>query len=148
METLITRDKLIVTDKTRRIQIPRQTRMPDFKVTSKYLKEHPEVFYVFEDSFKKDDPDKIAKFRKEFNGIGFVVKKDNRNSVNSFYTMPEYYPIFEREKDKLIDLIITYKNKLFLISKIGCRIKYCLFDKLIEPWLLSLQQYNNVLLLF
>lgn len=131
--------------------IPNKFRIPDFIVTKKFLENYrSNVIFVFGDNLIHRGKGGAAVLRDEENAVGFITKKYPNNNISSFFTPQEYLQVFHKEVDKIQTLIEKYPNILFLFSKLGSGLanKYCIFEEIIEPWLLSLKKYPNCVLLF
>lgn len=128
-----------------------QFRIPNFTVTSHYLRTHKNVYFIFGDNLVHRGRGGAAALRDEPNALGFVTKKYPNNNPDSFYKVDEYYEVFNKESSKYCELMSYYPNCFFLFSKLGSGLanKYCIFEKILEPWLLSLEnKYPNCSILF
>ena len=121
-----------------------------FTIDRKFLRENQEILFIFGDNNRRFGMGGAAKFRNEPNAIGFITKKYPSNDDSSFYRLTDYPPIFEIEKQKLIKVIQDNVDKWILISKIGGGLanKYGIFEKILHPWLETLEEYKNVILLY
>ncbi len=122
-----------------------------FTINEEFLKRNlKDVLFVFGDNAKHFGKGGAAKLRDEPNTFGFVTKKYPSNADCSFYTLHDYPSIFEEEKQKLIKLIKNNPDKWILISRIGGGLanKYGIFERIISPWLETLEEYKNVILLY
>jgi len=120
------------------------------QITKTYLQNNPNHVFVFGDNLLRVGKGGAATLRDELNSYGFITKKAPNNNDNSFYRPEEYQEIFDDELNKLKNIIQTNPNKLFLISKLGGGLanKYNIFEKIIQPGLEELKQFNNVQFLF
>jgi len=120
------------------------------KVTKEFLKDHPECIFVFGDNLIRYGKKGAAELRDEPNTYGFITKKAPSFKDSAYYRSEEYKPLFEKEWQKLIDLIESNPDKIFLISKLGSGLanKYNIYDKIIRPRISELSKYENVQLLF
>ena len=150
MAKIKVQDKITIFDNYKR-EPYHQFRIPGFWVTIDFLNDNPNVFFVFGDNLVHRGKGGAASLRDLSNTIGFITKKYPNNDINSFFKPDEYYPIFNQECAKMCDLMSRYQNHYYLFSKLGAGLanKFCIFEKLIEPWLLSLEtKFVNCALLF
>lgn len=120
------------------------------QITKEYLRNNLNHIFVFGDNSIRKGKGGAAKLRDEPNTYGFITKKYPKNTKISFYKPKEYQNIFDKEIEKLKEVIINYHHNLFLISKLGSGLanRYCIFEQIIEPRLPELSFYNNVKFLF
>jgi hypothetical protein len=116
------------------------------KITKKYLKENPNHIFVFGDNLLRKGKGGAALLRDEPNTYGFITKKRPDHNLDSYYHPDEYYPIFNRELNKLIKLIEINPNKIFLISKLGGGLanNFNIYETVIKSGLQILNKYPNV----
>ncbi len=121
-----------------------------FQITKKFLDANPNCYFIFGDNTEGRGYGGAAKLRDHSNAIGFVTKRFPSNWDKSFYTLENYSPVFEKEKLRLIQFIENNKHNWILISKLGGGLanRYHIFENFIEPWLESLVQYDNIILLY
>jgi hypothetical protein len=120
-------------------------------ITKEFLRNNPNVIFVFGDNLLRKGKKGAATLRDEPNAYGFITKKYPNNRPESFFTLAEYRSKFHRELGKLEKFIIDHPDKEFLISKLGGGLanKYYIFERIIEPNLREFEKkYNNVRLLF
>ena len=120
-------------------------------IDSDFLKRHSnDVIFVFGDNAKHFGKGGAAKLRDEPNTFGFITKKYPSNEDHSFYTLYDYPSVFEKEKMRLIETIKNNQNRWILISRIGGGLanRYKIFEKIISPWLETLEEHKNVILLY
>lgn len=108
-----------------------------------------DCIFVFGDNLIHIGKGGAAKFRHHPNAFGFITKKYPDNKDSSFFTPEDYQKTFKQEKQKLLKCIKNNPDKWILISKLGGGLanKYNIHD-VILPFLLSLEKYPNVILLF
>jgi hypothetical protein len=105
-------------------------------ITKSYLRENPDVIFVFGDNTSRTGFGGAAKLRNEPNTYGFITKKRPTRNPEDYYTVEEYgskvYPV---EAKKLRREMIIRHNKTFLISKLGAGLanKFGIFEKVIKP---------------
>lgn len=118
-------------------------------ITSKFLRENPDVVFVFGDNTIRRGKGGAAKLRDETNTYGFITKKYPNNRDDSFYRPDEYKGVFRSEMGKLIKEIESNPGKTYLIPKIGSGLanKYHIYEKIIKPGLEKLKEYDNIILL-
>lgn len=111
-------------------------------ITSKYLRENPDIVFVFGDNLIHKGKGGAASLRDEPNTYGFITKKYPNNNDSSFYRPSEYFPVFLRELRKLSNEIRGHPEKIYLISKLGSGLanKYHIYEKVIEAGLESLSE--------
>ena len=119
-------------------------------ITRVFLDQIPLYFFVFGDNLIRKGKGGAAALRDHPQSYGFITKKYPNNKDSSFYKPDEYLPIFKSELSKLIKLIESNPNKIFLISKLGSGLanKYKIFQTIINPGLQILRKYKNVKFLF
>ena len=137
-------------DSSRILTIKIPFHLPNLIITEEFLTNHICCRFIFDDNTIHKGLGGAAKLRNHPFSIGFITKKYPNNNTDSFFTIDEYLPIFNREKNKLESLISYQSHLYFLISKLGSGLgnQNHIFENLIEPWLLSLNKYKNVSLLF
>ena len=118
-------------------------------ITKEFLRENPDVIFVFGDNLIRKGKGGAAALRDEPNTYGFITKKYPNNKDESFYGIWEYKLVFKVEMILLIDLIISNPDKTFLITKLeaGLANRYHIYEKIIKPGLKMLKAYDNVVLL-
>jgi len=118
-------------------------------ITSKYLRDNPNIIFVFGDNLIRKGKGGAASLRGEPNTYGFITKKYPSNKDSSFYTIEEYKIVFAKELEKLIDLIKSNPNKTFLISKLGSGLanKYYIYEEIIQPSIAELKVFHNAIIL-
>ena len=120
-------------------------------INRNFLRNHPEVTFVFGDNLLRRGYGGAASLRDEVNTYGFITKKYPSNHDSSFYRVSEYMPVFGVEIEKLKSNICSNPNKQFLISKIGGGLanRYGIFEEVISLGLPDiLAGYVNVSLLW
>lgn len=121
-----------------------------YKITKDFLRQNPDCIFVFGDNLLRKGKGGAAILRDEPNTYGFITKKAPNNKKESFYTIEEYFFVFNVEFKKLITKIETENNKVFFISKLGSGLanRYNIFQNIIEPNLQKLNKYPNVKFLY
>jgi len=120
------------------------------KITKSYLRKNPNHIFVFGDNLQRFGKGGAAVLRDEPNAYGFITKKAPNNNNGSFYRPEEYQEKFNTELKRLKKIITREINKTFLISKLGEGLanKYNIFEKVIQPGLEELREFDNVKFLF
>lgn len=116
-------------------------------ITREYLINNRNHIFVFGDNFLRRGKKGAAVLRDEPNTYGFITKKYPNNKTESFFSVKEYEKIYEEEIFKLIRLITSSEERLFLISKLGFGLanKNKIFEKIIEPRIKKdLEKFSNV----
>jgi hypothetical protein len=118
-------------------------------VTEKFLRENPNVVFVFGDNLVRRGKGGAAKLRDEPNTYGFVTKKYPNNEDGSFFRPLEYEELFWAELMLLSVEIEKHPERTYLISKLGGGLanKYFIYEKVIEPGLKKLALFNNVIIM-
>ena len=124
----------------------------EFKVTKKYLDEHPNSIFIYGENIIRKGRGGAAILRDHIQSYGFITKKyPNHNMAEAYYMPSNYREVFEKEVDILITIIKKNPDKEFLISKLGAGLAnaYKIFEYIIEPELpVLLQEFSNVKLLW
>jgi len=118
-------------------------------ITEKFLKNNPNVLFIFGDNTLGVGKGGAAQLRDCENAIGFITKKYPNNEDTSFYTVSNYYKMFAKELHMLVKLIESNLDKKIYITPLGSGLanKYHIFERMIRPSLLDLEkQYDNVYL--
>lgn len=150
MDKLTVHDDIVVHDKFPQLR-RHQFRIPNFHITISFLNAHPNVFFVFGDNLLHRGKGGAAALRDHPNAIGFITKKYPNNDLNSFFQPGEYSEIFKSECSRMYDMMANFPNHYYLFSKLGGGLanKFCIFERLIEPWLLNLEnKFINCSILF
>lgn len=119
-------------------------------ISEEDLDKHPDWVFVFGDNTIRRGYGGAAKLRDHSQSYGFITKKYPDWKDSSFYTPDEYRPVFEEEMKKLIALIETNPNKMFIISKLGSNLanKFGIYEAVIRDRLVELKEaYGNVVLM-
>ena len=118
-------------------------------VTEKFLRDNPNVIFVFGDNTIRKGKGGAAKLRGEPNTHGFITKKYPNNNDESFYHVEEYIKVFGDELDLLTDKIKSNPDKTYLISKLGSGLanRYNIYESVVEPNIGILTQYENVIIM-
>ncbi len=118
-------------------------------VTEKFLRDNPNVIFVFGDNLIRKGKGGAAILRDEPNTYGFITKKAPNNNDDSFYRPNEYLDVFYAELLQLAKEIEKNPEKTYLISKLGAGLanKYKIYEGLIEPCLKKLELFKNVVLM-
>ena len=117
-------------------------------ITKEFLRENPDVIFVFGDNTIRKGKGGAALLRDEPNTYGFITKKYPNNKDESFYRVFEYKHVFRVEMRKLLNDIITNPDKTFIITKLGAGLanKYSIYERIIKPGLEELKIYKNVVI--
>ena len=118
-------------------------------VTEKFLRENPNVVFVFGDNLVRRGKGGAAKLRDEPNTYGFITKKYPNNNDKSFFRPLEYEELFWAELLLLSSEIEKHPERIYLVSKLGAGLanKYLIYEKVIEPGLKKLELLNNVVIM-
>lgn len=121
--------------------------IPDH-ITKAFLRENPNVIFVFGDNTIRKGKGGAARLRDEPNTYGFITKKYPNNQDSSFYRPEEYKKIFHREMMKLLDFMSENTDKIFIITKLGGGLanRYHIYEQVIRPGLKLLSRLDNVVL--
>ena len=118
-------------------------------ITQKFLRDNPNVVFVFGDNLIRKGKGGAAKLRDEPNTYGFITKKAPNNQDSSFYRPDEYVELFYSELLKLAKEIEKNPERTYLISKLGSGLanKYRIYEGVIEPGLKKLELFDNVIIM-
>jgi hypothetical protein len=118
-------------------------------ITEKFLRDNPNMVFVFGDNLLHVGKGGAAILRDEPNAYGFITKKYPNNNDASFYRPEEYEEVFEEELSILMISIINNPNKIYLITKLGAGLanRYHIYEKVIKPGLEVLDAFENVRIL-
>jgi hypothetical protein len=118
-------------------------------VTAKFLRDNPNVVFVFGDNLVRRGRGGAAKLRNEPNTYGFVTKKYPNNEDESFFRPAEYWPVFVGELSMLHREILLNPHKTYLISKLGGGLanRYEIREDVIKPGLEVLRGLKNVVIM-
>lgn len=118
-------------------------------VTEEFLRNNPNVIFVFGDNLIRKGKGGAAKLRDEPNTYGFITKKAPNNNDESFYRPPEYADVFYAELLQLAKEIEKNPEKTFLVSKLGGGLanKYKIYEVIIEAGLKKLELFKNVIIM-
>jgi len=119
-------------------------------ITPQYLNENPNHIFVFGDNLLRVGKGGAAILRDEPNTYGFVTKIAPDNRASSFYTPEEYQEVFDTELQKLIEIIASNPDKLYLISKLGAGLanRNRIFEMVISAGVEVLKEFENVKFLY
>jgi hypothetical protein len=118
-------------------------------VTAEFLRENPDVIFVFGDNLIRKGKGGAAVLRDEPNTYGFITKKYPNNQDSSFYRPDEYVELFYAELLKLAKEIEKNPERTYLISKLGGGLanKYKIYEEIIKPGLGKLALLDNVIIM-
>ncbi len=122
-----------------------------FLVDDSFLKHHEnDVIFVFGDNSCRCGHGGAAKLRDSPNAWGFITKRYPSYADTAYFNPDNYLLTFIDEQKRLVKLIEDNKEKWILISKLGGGLgnRYKIFDIMIGPWLETLKEYENVILLY
>lgn len=119
-------------------------------INEEYLREHPEVVFVFGDNLERKGKGGAAALRDFPNTYGFITKKKPSYSDDAYYRPDEYKQVFTTELKKLLIEVTKNKDKTYIISKIGSGLanRYRIWEEVILPNIDILRSFKNVKLLF
>lgn len=94
---------------------------PPKKITPTYVRNHPEVLFVFGDNDKREGKGGQAKIRDEKNTIGFRTKKAPHTKPGAYYTDKEYAENIRKMQEDLdeIRLRAPLYSRVYFIPGIG-----------------------------
>jgi hypothetical protein len=115
-------------------------------VTKKFLRDNPNVVFVFGDNVIRRGKGGAAKLRDEPNTYGFITKRYPDNMDTSFYRPKEYWQVFVGELSNLHREILLHPDKTYLISRLGSGLanRYHIYEEVIRPGLEVLRGLKNV----
>lgn len=118
-------------------------------ITAKFLRENPNVVFVFGDNLLHKGKGGAAKLRDEPNAYGFVTKRAPNNLNSSFFTPGDYWHTFLQELSNLHEEILKHPDRTYVISRIGAGLanKYSIYEKTIVPGMQILRGLKNVVFL-
>jgi len=118
-------------------------------VTKEFLRDNPNITFVFGDNLIRKGKGGAAALRDEPNTYGFVTKKYPNNQDESFYRPDEYVELFYAELLKLAKEIEKNSERTYLISKLGGGLanRYKIYEEVIEPSLEKLALLDNVIIM-
>lgn len=118
-------------------------------VTKDYLRDNPNVIFVFGDNVIRQGLGGGALLRNHPQAYGFITKKYPNYKDSSYYTPEEYVDIYVGEINTLKYHIRAQPNKIFLISKLGAGLanKFNIYEKVIEPRIRTDLAFDNVVFL-
>jgi len=118
-------------------------------ITAEFLRENPNIIFVFGDNLVKRGKGGAAKLRDEPNTYGFLTKKYPNNKDSSFFRPKEYKIIFYQQFLFLIKEIKKNPKKTYIIPKLGSGLanKYHIYEKIIQPNLKKLKVLKNAIVL-
>jgi len=119
-------------------------------ITREYLRDNPTHVLVFGDNYSRKGTSGAAILRDEPNTYGFITKRREDHKDDSFFTPEEYLPIFEKELQQLINVIVANPDNKYLISPVGSGVanKYDIFYYVIQDRIRVLEQFPNVEFLY
>lgn len=119
-------------------------------ITADILNKNPSWIFVFGDNTLRKGLGGAAKLRYHPQSYGFITKKYPTYNDDAFYTVEEYKDIFLKEVEKLVKLIKSKPNNIFLISKLGAGLanRHFIFEKVILPSIKEKLNYSNVTFLW
>ena len=122
-----------------------------FLVDADFLKRHKnDVIFIFGDNSCRYGHGGAEKLRDSPNAWGFITKRYPSYADTAYFNPDNYLLTFLEEQKRLVKLIKDNKDKWILISKLGGGLgnKYKIFDIMIGPWLETLENFENVILLY
>ena len=123
---------------------------PETTITREFLRDNPNIIFVFGDNEGRVGYGGAAALRDEPNTYGFVTKKDLGEAEPNF--MPdEYISVFVEEALRLRQKIAENQDKMFYISRLGAGLanKFKIWEEVILPVLPKiLKDLDNVIFLW
>lgn len=89
------------------------------KVTKQYLRNNPNVIFVFGDNSKRLGKLGTSFLRDELNTYGFVIKKNSKSDASSYFEIEEYSNVYFNEIDKFRKEVMENRGRIFLIDDFG-----------------------------
>lgn len=89
------------------------------KVTKQYLRNNPNVIFVFGDNSKRLGKLGTSFLRDELNTYGFVIKKNSKSDASSYFEIEEYSNVYFNEIDKFRKEVMENRDRIFLIDDFG-----------------------------
>lgn len=89
------------------------------KVTKQYLRNNPNVIFVFGDNSKRLGKLGTSFLRDELNTYGFIIKKNSKSDASSYFEIEEYSNVYFNEIDKFRKEVMENKRRIFLIDDFG-----------------------------
>ena len=123
---------------------------PETTITREFLRDNPNIIFVFGDNEGRVGYGGAAALRDEPNTYGFVTKKDLGEAEPNF-TPDEYISVFVDEALKLRRKIAENQDKMFYISRLGAGLanKFKIWEEVILPVLPKvLKDLDNVIFLW
>ena len=124
--------------------------IPETTITREFLRNNPNIIFVFGDNEGRFGYGGAAALRDEPNTYGFVTKKDLGEAEPNF-TPDEYISVFVDEALKLRRKIAENQDKMFYISRLGAGLanKFKIWEEVILPVLPRvLKDLDNVIFLW
>jgi len=118
-------------------------------VTAEFLRENPNVVFVFGDNLIRKGKGGAAALRDEPNTYGFITKKEPNNKDSSFYHPNEYWPVFIGELSNLHQEILLHPDKTYLISRLGAGLanRYGIYERVIKHSLDVFRGLKNIIVM-
>lgn len=123
---------------------------PETTITREFLRDNPNIIFVFGDNEGRVGYGGAAALRDEPNTYGFVTKKDLGEAEPNF-TPDEYISVFVEEALKLRRKIAENQDKMFYISRLGAGLanKFKIWEEVILPVLPKiLKDLDNIMFLW
>lgn len=123
---------------------------PETTITREFLRDNPNIIFVFGDNEGRVGYGGAAALRDEPNTYGFITKKDLSEAEPNF-APDEYISVFVEEALKLRQRIAENQDKMFYISRLGAGLanKFKIWEKIILPVLpRALEDQGNVIFLW
>jgi len=118
-------------------------------VTAEFLRENPNVVFVFGDNLIRKGKGGAAKLRDEPNAYGFVTKRAPNNLDSSFFRPGDYWHTFIKELSNLHRQILLHPDRTYVISRIGAGLanRYHIYEEVIKPGLEVFRGLKNVVIM-
>ena len=123
---------------------------PETTITREFLRDNPNIIFVFGDNEGRVGYGGAAALRDEPNTYGFITKKDLGEAEPNF-TADEYISVFVEEALKLKQKAAENQDKMFYISRLGAGLanKFKIWEEVILPVLPKvLKDLDNVIFLW
>ena len=106
-------------------------------ITKEFLRNNPNVVFVFGDNCERRGLGGAAALRHEPNSYGFITKVSPNNNDISFFRPKNYVGMFKEEVKLLALEMLSNPDKTYYISRLGGGLanRYGIFEKVIQKYL-------------
>jgi ribA/ribD-fused uncharacterized protein len=126
---------MVLTHVAEYISVTEKVPTRKIEMSRSFLRKNPNAVFVFGDNTIQRGHGGAAALRDEPNSLGFITKKYPNNNPASFYTVEEYWPVFQQEVVKLKGHIGQHPHKTFYIAKLGSNLAnlHGIWEAIIQP---------------